>query len=329
MPETIPVIDLADFISSGRTARDSVGPAIDAACRDVGFLLVTGHGVPDALLQRMHDVSAEFFALPAASKRSLEIGTNSDLGWKGPGQSYLANTLTRDEAGGPPADWKESFGARPIAPWPNLTEQERGYFVDMKWPAGLPAMEAIYSAYFGHMERLGATIMSAFAVSLGLDSDYFDSMIDRHLSVLSVHNYPAQPNNPRPGQLRAGAHTDFGPLTILHPGRNPGGLQVQDRTGAWADVTPRWENFVVNIGDLMAQWTNDRWVSTMHRVVNPPRDRAHLARQSLTFFYAPNWDAVVECPPGCSGPGNPVKYQPIAAGAHIEAKMARLRDLAA
>jgi isopenicillin N synthase-like dioxygenase len=329
MTETLPIIDLAEFISSGRTARDSVGPAIDAACRDIGFLLVSGHGVPDALLRRMHAVSAAFFALPLAAKRSLEISTNSDLGWKGPGQSYLANTLANDAAGGPAPDWKESFGARPIAPWPNLTEQEKPHFVDMKWPADLPAMEAVYSDYFGHMERLGATIMAAFAVGLGLEADYFDGKIDRHLSVLSVHHYPAQQSDPRPGQLRAGAHTDFGPLTILHPGHNPGGLQVQDKAGAWIDVAPGWQDFVVNIGDLMAQWTNDRWVSTMHRVVNPPRDRAHLPRQSLTFFYAPNGDAVVECLPGCSGPGNPAKYQPITAGAHIEAKMARLRKLAA
>ena len=82
---------------------------------------------------------------------------------------------------------------------------------------------------------------------------------------------------------------------------------------------------MVNIGDLMAQWTNDRWVSTLHRVQNPPRERAHLPRQSITFFHQPNWHAVVECLPGCAGPGNPARYAPITSGTHFERKLALLR----
>lgn len=170
------------------------------------------------------------------------------------------------------------------------------------------------------MEKLAKTLMRAMATGLGLDERYFDDRIDRHITGLAVHHYPAQTNAPSPGQLRAGAHTDFGSLTILHTGDNPGGLQVWSGE-AWVDVTPPVDAFVINVGDLLAQWTNDRWRSTLHRVVNPPASRAGLARQSITFFHQPNWHSLVECLPSC-GEG---RYAPITSGAHFEAKLARLR----
>jgi isopenicillin N synthase-like dioxygenase len=168
--------------------------------------------------------------------------------------------------------------------------------------------------------------MAAFALALRLPEDYFEQRIDRHITGLAAHHYPPQPFDPAPGQFR---DTDFGSLTILSTGDDPGGLQVRDHDGTWQDVIAPPGAFVVNIGDLMAQWTNDRWVSTLHRVVNPPRERAHLPRQSIAFFHQPNWHTLVECLPGCGGVANLPRYAPITSGAHFERKLALLRGVAA
>lgn len=325
----LPIIDLAAFDRGDPTARGLVVAAVDRACRDIGFLLVGGHGVPDDVIRRMHDLSADFFAQPLSYKKRMEVPAHQDLGWKGQGDSYLADTLTPDENGPTAQDWKESFGMGPIHFPADPTPQEKIYASCNIYPERPAGFAQAYEDYYAHMERVADSIMRIFAAGLGLDECYFADKIDRHISVLAAHHYPAQVSAPAPGQIRAGAHTDFGSLTILHTGDNPGGLQVRNSEGAWQDVVPEPGLFVVNIGDLMAQWTNDRWVSTLHRVVNPPAARAHLARQSITFFHQPNYHAAIECLPGCSGPADPPKYPPVFSGEHLAMKLARLRGLAA
>jgi isopenicillin N synthase-like dioxygenase len=185
------------------------------------------------------------------------------------------------------------------------------------WPERPAALRGIWTEYYRRMEHLAAAIMGVFALALELPDDFFRDKTDRHISGIRVINYPDQPDTPEPGQLRAGAHSDYGALTILKTENVPGGLQVLNRAGAWVDVEPVADSFVVNIGDLMQHWTNDRWVSTLHRVVNPPRDRAlGSRRQSIVFFYQPNYDALIECLPGCCGPGRPAKYAPVTSGEH-------------
>jgi isopenicillin N synthase-like dioxygenase len=163
--------------------------------------------------------------------------------------------------------------------------------------------------------------MRLFAMALELPEAYFDASINRHISRLRVRNYPALQTAPEPGQLRAGPHSDYGSLTILKTEDRPGGLQVAGKAGEWQDVPHVPGSFVVNIGDMMARWTNDRWVSTLHRVANPPPElAAHSRRQSLVFFHNPNYDAVVECLPGCSDAGTPPKYAPTTSGGHLREK---------
>jgi isopenicillin N synthase-like dioxygenase len=324
--QNIPVIDLSGF-ATGKGARDrEVAAAVDAACQEVGFLLISGHGVPDRLLHQMHDASKAFFTLPKELKRALQFANDDDIGYKSLGKSYLTNSWDSNANTGPAPDWKETFGARPYAAPANLSREEQPYFSLEIWPPSLPEMKAIYTEYFAQMTRLANALMGACALALGQEQTYFQDKIERQLSALAVQYYPEQLTPPEPGQIRAGAHTDFGSITILHTGDNPRGLQVWHR-GGWVDVVPEWDQFVVNIGDLLAQWSNDRWVSTLHRVLNPDPERAQLARQSITFFHTPNWHTRVECLPNCSGPGNPPKYGPVFAGAYLEGKMARLRDL--
>ena len=144
------------------------------------------------------------------------------------------------------------------------------------------------------------------------------------MAVLATGDELVAPGTPpAPGQIRAGAHTDYGAVTILLPDNVPG-LQVLGRGGAWLDVSAPPSTFVCNIGDLMQHWTNDRWISTMHRVVNPPREAAAGNRRlSIPFFHQPNYDALIECLPTCCGPDNPARYEAVTSGQHRLTKFLR------
>jgi isopenicillin N synthase-like dioxygenase len=204
-------------------------------------------------------------------------------------------------------------------------DRARRFYHRNKWPTIPARFKAAGEAYYRAAEHLSHRIMGLFAASLGLPEAYFADKIDRHFAVLSSIYYPVPKQPPLPGQLRAGAHTDYGSLTILAPTDAPGGLQVLAKSGRWIDVPYVPDAFVINIGDMMARWSNDRWVSTPHRVVNPPTiPPAWKPRQSVAFFLHPNYDTVIECLPGCSGPGNPPRYPPILAGDYMIRKEAKI-----
>jgi isopenicillin N synthase-like dioxygenase len=166
--------------------------------------------------------------------------------------------------------------------------------------------------------------LSDRVAALNLDIDYFEDKINEHISMFRAVNYPDQPTPPLPGQLRAGAHTDYGSLTLLRQEQRPGGLQVMTKSGEWFDVPAIKGALVVNIGDLMSEWTNDLWVSTLHRVVNPPRDAANDSRRiSLVFFHQPNYDAMISCLPTCLQPGETAKHAPMSSGEHLFSKFVK------
>jgi isopenicillin N synthase-like dioxygenase len=143
---------------------------------------------------------------------------------------------------------------------------------------------------------------------------------------MSAIHYPPLQEPPKPGQMRGGAHTDFGSLTIVQRDQAPGGLQVLI-DGTWVNAPYVEDSFVINIGDLMAEWTNDRWVSTIHQVGLPERlEDAMSDRLSLIFFHQPNYDAEITVLDSCCGPDNPPKYEPTTSGAHIARKIAAMRS---
>jgi isopenicillin N synthase-like dioxygenase len=163
------------------------------------------------------------------------------------------------------------------------------------------------------MEELAGRLMNIFEAALTLPKGWFADKFDRHTSYLSANCYPPQPVPPPPGRVRRGEHTDIGSLTILYQD-GVGGLQVFDRSGVWCDVPPIEGSYVINLGDMLAKWTNDRWVATEHRVVNPPAEKAAVERISIPFFQHPNFDALIECIPSCTSPENPPKYPAVLAG---------------
>lgn len=323
--KSVPMIDVSPFLAGDAAAKQRVARQIGDACRDIGFLTIVGHGVPDSLIQATYDTAKAFFDLPEAEKNRVERPAPDQVrGYSpvmGEGLSYSLDEVT-------PPDLKESFSIGPVdvpAGDPYFTCAEAGpHFAPNVWPAAPAAMREIWTDYFRAMERLSAQLMRMFAVALGLPETFFDDKIDRHISMFRALNYPDQAEPPQPGQLRAGAHSDYGSLTIVRQEDAPGGLQVQNDDGAWIDVKPTPGALVVNIGDLMMQWTNDLWRSTMHRVVNPPRDKALGSRRiSLVFFHQPNYDAMVECLAGCARDDQPPKYAPVSSGDHLLSKFVK------
>jgi isopenicillin N synthase-like dioxygenase len=324
MLTSVPVVDLEPFTARGLDGKRSVADNVGRACTDIGFFTIVAHGVPDRLLVRMDEVSRAFFDLPLEEKlRVKRPRPEQSRGYIGVGDENLAYSRGDRST----LDLKEFFAIGPVdVPDDTYHRRPEAYpsFAPNLWPERPAEMRAVWTEYYRAMEGLAWTIMRIFALALDLPEGFFQRYVDRHISGIRAINYPDQPVAPEAGQLRAGAHTDYGAVTILKSENAPGGLQVMNRRGEWVDVVTSPGSFVCNIGDLMQRWTNDRWTSTMHRVVNPPRARALGGRrQSIVFFHQPNYDALIECLPSCCGADDPPRYEPVTSGDHRLGKFLR------
>jgi isopenicillin N synthase-like dioxygenase len=278
----IPTIDL----SRGAAA---LAGEVGRACEDVGFLTVVGHGVPDAAVADIAAAARSFFDLPHDEKDRFAAPATT-LGmpvYRPIGAEKLGANADRKAS----LDWGPSLEG---VAWPNAE------------------LRAAYERYYSQMLLVAGTLVDAFGIALGVNlSPFFD---DRSSSI-RVIDYPASDSREAapPGHTgsRAGAHRDYGCLTIIRS--DAGGLEAQTRDGEWLPVTAPPDGFVVNIGDLMQRWTGDRWVSTLHRVVgegDAPR------RQSLVFFHNPSAGAVIETL------GGGTVYEPVTAGDYVLARAA-------
>lgn len=315
----VPIIDFGPFRTGDTEDRHTVAKHIDQACRDIGFLVIRGHGIQPALIDRTREVSRQFFDLPGAEKLKVaRPAPDVSRGYVGLAGESIGRSRDSSATAG---DLNESMMIGPIdEPEPAYaTAPSAGrHFAPNLWPQRPAEFKQVWSAYYAAMSELAADLMRSFALALGQDESYFDATIDRHISRLRVRNYPATETTPEPGQIRAGAHSDYGSLTILATEDVPGGLQVCNAENEWRDVPIVPDCFIINIGDLMARWTNDRWVSTLHRVVNPPAGSgSNSRRQSLIFFHNPNYDAPIECIPSVLADGESPKYPPTTSGEHL------------
>jgi isopenicillin N synthase-like dioxygenase len=292
-----------------------VAGAVDAACRDVGFFQIVGHGIDPDVERAAWDLAHEFFALSLDDKLAVAIPAGDAYGY-GP---FKIERLAASLGAATPPDLKETFSVGPFEPAPpGLTDPAAAFvYSPNRWPSRLPAMEPAFRAYYDAMAALVSHVMSAMAVGLGLDAHWFEPFIDRHTSALRALHYPdLADHHVEPGQLRAGAHTDYGTLTLLRQDDAPGGLQLRGADDEWHDVPAVPGAFVVNVGDALQRWTNDRWRSTLHRVVVPPPDAGRdCERYSMAFFHNANWDAVIECIPTCRD--GEARHAPVTAGRHL------------
>jgi isopenicillin N synthase-like dioxygenase len=321
-PGGIPIIDIGPFRTGTAAMKAAVSAQVADACENIGFFCITNHGIPEDAFLDAFTVSRAFFDLPLDEKRRYTpVGEVAPRGYAAMETKGLAATL--DAA--VPKDLREQFMLGTLAPMPRALvglPGAAGCYAPNIWPEDPASYREIFTTLYRRCETLADTLMRIFARGLDLPEEYFTDKIDHHFSVLGSNHYPELEHDPLPGQLRVGAHSDFGSLTILAPTEAQGGLQVKMADGRWIDVNPIPGCLIINLGDMTARWTNDRWKSTLHRVVNPP-DGAGVRsrRQSIAFFCHPNYDAEIRCIESCASPGVPPKYPPIMAGEHMRIKM--------
>lgn len=280
----LPVIDVGPLVR-GEADCTAAARAIDAACREVGFFYVTGHGVPDDLQERLEVLSRELFALPEADKAAISMARGGRA-WRGwfPFEGELTS--------GRP-DRKEGiyFGAELAADHPRVQAGTPLHGANL-FPAALPELRPTVLAYLEALTALGHALARGLSLALGLDADWFDQHLTADPLVLfRIFRYPPETGLVDPNWGVA-EHTDYGLLTILRQDRS-GGLQVHGPEG-WIDAPPIPGTFVCNLGDMLERMTGGRYRSTPHRVRNP----AGADRLSFPFFFDPGWDAAVAPVPG-------------------------------
>lgn len=306
--EVIPVIDFAPFLHGDATAKAQVVRQIGAACRDTGFFYVINHGVPAELVAQVYAQAKRFFALPAAQKAEIAIENSPcHRGWFRLGGENL--DPVRQTQGG---DLKEGIKiGRDLPATHPLVLAQTPLHGPNQWPS-LPGFREVMQTYFAAMEGLGRELLHAFALALGIPETYFDTWLNTPMTTLGPLHYPPQTGRITEAQIGAGAHTDYGCLTMLAQD-DAGGLQVRGKSGAWLAARPIPGAFVINIGDMMERWTNGVFASNAHRVVNT----SGRERYSIPFFFDPDFSAPVECLPTCLPPGEAPKYAPTTAGKHL------------
>jgi isopenicillin N synthase-like dioxygenase len=306
----VPVVDL-------RGGHTAVAREIETACTEIGFFQIVGHGLDADVESAAWLAAHDLFALPEHQKLAVAIPPGDAYGY-GP---YRVERLAASLGADMPPDLKETFSIGPFTPAPDGLADPAAAFVysPNRWPSGLPGIDHVFRSYYDELAALVERVMAAMAVGLGLDDAWFQPFIDHHTSALRVLHYPdLHGHQVEPGQLRAGAHSDYGTLTLLRQDAALGGLQVRDVHDVWHDVPSVPGAYVVNVGDALARWTNDRWRSTVHRVVVPPIDATESCeRFSIAFFHNANWDAMIECIPTCLAEGDAPRHEPVHAGRHL------------
>jgi isopenicillin N synthase-like dioxygenase len=232
-------------------------------------------------------------------------------------------TLARSRGDDTPPDLKESFSIGPSTPRPQPIDPEEAIFAATpnRWPDAPTNFRTAFETYYKAMNKLADVLMHRFAVALDLPADFFLPFIQHPISALRANHYPPLASAPSAGQLRAGTHSDYGTLTILLQSSGSDGLEIQNRNGDWVSVTGQSPDLIVNIGDLMARWTNDRWISSVHRVVVPKDALSRQQRRmSLAYFHQPDWDAEIRCIPSCLPEKETPAYPPIRSGRYLMEK---------
>ncbi len=301
----IPIIDISPFFGKDPVSKQEVAKKAGYACEKIGFMIIIGHGISESLVSQASVVAQDFFTLPYKEKMKVHMPGKGRGYFPLETESLATGTFGRTT----PGDLKESFNIGA-----NLEQN--------LWPNHPIYMRSIWTNYFHAMMELATRIMHIFAVALGLPERFFNNMIDNPKAVLRATNYPPLEKAPEPEQFRAGPHTDYGTLTIISTNSETG-LQVCTQNGQWIDVESLPNSFIVNIGDLMMRWTNGKWISTLHRVINPPLDQAGKRRQSLVFFHNPNPYVLIKCLDCCCSSKNPPKYPPILAEEYLKTKSRR------
>ncbi|SDH28700.1 Isopenicillin N synthase [Pseudomonas benzenivorans] len=306
----LPVIDIAPLYTGAADGWQRVAEQIDRACRDWGFFYITGHPIGAARIAALLAAAKTFFALPVEEKLRIDITRSAHHRGYG---AIASEQLDPSQ----PSDLKETFdmGLHLPAEHPEVLAGKplRG---PNRHPE-LPGWATLLEQHYADMQELAKTLLRAMTLVLGTPREFFDARFHEPISVLRLIHYPPRHTASSDQQQGAGAHTDYGCITLLYQDA-AGGLQVRRVDGQWIDAPPLAGSFVVNIGDMLARWSNDRYKSTAHRVISP----LGIDRYAMPFFAEPHPDTLIECLPNCASADNPPKYPPVTSADYLLARFA-------
>lgn len=322
----VPLIDITAYVAGGSSGeRAEVARAVDQACADVGFIQVLGHAVPGGVLDGLATAIDGFFSLPPEAKGRYRV-RGANRGYSPPKSESLSLSLGLESASRM-NDFFEAYNVGVEArSFPRLGLDERDYGINL-WP-DVDGFRPAVEAYFREARRVASTLTRIFADALGTDGGYFARLTDHSIDVLRLNNYALPPGAgvlPGADPTGMGEHTDFGIVTVLWADQVEG-LQVLGRDSAWHDVMPADGALLVNLGDLTARITNDRWMSTLHRVKPPVVGGTIRRRRSAAFFHDGNADAVIQTLPSHLDRDGGLAYEPVMVRDHIAAKLAGSRQ---
>jgi len=296
--DKIPVIDIAPLLDGND--KHAVAKQIREALSNIGFMYVKNHGIDRDFVDSVFDIARRFFDLPMEQKMKLHI-SKSDVALRGYIEPFGENTDP-----GKTKDLKECFDIGP-----DREAIEGPFFGPNPWPSAMPEFQKLTYGYHQKMVTLAKQLLQGIAISLDLPERYFESRLQKPISIQRLLHYPPQNGQIDERIIGIGAHTDYGNLTTLAQD-DVGGLQVMNRDGDWIEGTPLPGTFVINIGDLIQRLTNDVYLANMHRVINT----SGRERYSIPFFIDADYDAVFAPLPSCITEDNPQRYEPVRCGAH-------------
>lgn len=315
---SIPTVDLHAFLHGTPEQQAAIAKHVDSICRNTGFLIISNHGVDERLVDLAWLSARAFFELPLKKKlESKPVDAACPRGYFPLAAEALAKSLGVET----PPDIKESFGIGPLRtpPCKIASADLEFHYGENHWPRSPSDFRDSMTDYFIAMTALGDQVLRLFAAALTLPQDYFEQFHTHPMSALRCISYPLDTRPTLPKQKAAGEHSDYGSISILKSDPDVAGLEIRMPSGQWSKAPLVRNAFIVNIGDMMARWTNDRWISTVHRVKTPGAvDGPSRRRQSLAFFHNTNFDAEIQCIPTCVGPRQEPRYSPVRAGRYLQ-----------
>jgi isopenicillin N synthase-like dioxygenase len=311
--QQIPSVDLRDFLSDDPARKQKFVNEIGKAYEDIGFVALKGHFLDDKLVADLYSEVRNFFSLPLETKATYEIpGIGGQRGYVSFGKEHAKGRSA--------GDLKEFWH---FGQYVSEDSKYSGEYPNNVEVSELPNFNSIGKEAYKMLEKTGVYVLRALSLYIGLDEYYFDAYIKDGNSILRPIHYPPITDEPKDGAVRAAAHGDINLITLLM-GAQGKGLQVQNHDGDWIDAMAQPDELMINVGDMLSRHTNNKLKSTIHQVVNPPRELWGTSRYSIPFFMHPVSDMKLNCLPECIDEKNPKLYEDITAGEYLNERLVEL-----
>lgn len=313
--DKVPSLDLADFISNEEGRKSAFVKSLGEAFHNIGFVAIKNHYLSEELSQELYLAIQKFFQLPDEVKQKYEIeGLAGQRGYIGKGKEHAKGRKT--------GDLKEFYHIGQDVTDNDPIKEE---YPDNVWVEEVPELREIGQEVYRRLEQTGIQLLKAIALYLGLDENYFDDKVKNGNSILRpIHYFPIEdPDQVPDDAVRAAEHGDINLITLLM-GASADGLQVLRRDGKWIPITALPEQLVVNVGDMLERLTNKKLKSTIHRVVNPPKEQMKTSRYSIPFFMHPRSEMDLTCLENCINLAHPKQFEDITAGKFLDQRLAEI-----